>query len=194
MPLRLVIECPQAGVSRHVQPEGQHEVILDLVLERQRQANWCWAAIASSLARYYGGEAVEQDEIASRVIGVECRDPAFDERSNVYATLRDALLAVGCYSDWSPARPSFERIRSEIDAGRPLCICIEWRTTGLHYVVVTGYHERGAELRVDDPLYGPSIQRYGDFPRRYRASGAVWRNTIWTSPLSDRRSRKGADQ
>jgi hypothetical protein len=175
----------------------QPDVILDLVIERQRQANWCWAAIASSLARYYGAETVDQRQVAARILGVDrsgFEAPAFDERCNVYATLRDALRAVGCYSHWSPSRPSFERICSEIEGGRPLCICIEWRTSGLHYIVVTGYHERSAELRIDDPLHGLSIHRYADFPARYRAAGAVWRNTIWTSPPSDKRSRKGADQ
>lgn len=194
MSLRLPVECTRAGVSRHARHDGRQETILDLVIDRQRQANWCWAALASSLARYYGAETVEQHEIASRVLGMECGERGLDERSNVYATLRDALRAVGCYSHWSPARPSFERIRSEIDAGRPLCVCIEWRTSGLHYLAVTGYHEHPAELRVDDPLHGLSIHRYEEFPGQYRATGAVWRNTIWTSPPSSVRSRKGADQ
>ncbi|MEM9556465.1 MAG: papain-like cysteine protease family protein [Acidobacteriota bacterium] len=152
---------------------------LDLVVERQQRSQWCWAAIGASLARFYRTGSWSQREIASEVFGVGSCEPKSADSWDRCATLDDVLRRVGCFSHWSPGRPTFERVQSEIAAGRPLCLGLAWSDGGNHYVVVRGAFAARRELSVDDPLHGPSIQHYDSFPMGYRGGG-VWRETYWT--------------
>lgn len=149
-------------------------------LELQQGANWCWAAIASCLGRFYGTSHLSQSEIAALVL-----DPRGDSDSPAF--LNEALACAGCFSHWSPGRPTLERIIQELAEGRPLCTCIEWKNGGAHYVLITGAFLDSRELYVQDPEQGPSIQTFDNFPVRYRQSG-WWRGVYWTaldaSPLS----------
>ncbi len=154
-------------------------------MQHQELSNWCWAAIAASLSAFYGGRQLAQAEVAADVLGYACSgfraDPELAARCNVCARLDDALKAVGGYSHWSPGKPTFARIRTEIDAGRPVCFGLDWLSGGFHYAVVTGYYADAREIYVADPLHGPSVQAFEPFPSRYRGSGGVWRGTFWTA-------------
>ena len=158
--------------------------ILDFIMQPQALPKWCWAAIAVSLGQYYETRSWEQHELASALLGFDCS--SFDNqldvrlRSDNCANLDEALRLAGCYSHWSPGRPTFERLRSEIDAGRPLCLEVQWYRGGSHFLVISGYHADTREVYVDDPLNGPSVQPFENFPRSYRAFGGVWRGTFWT--------------
>ena len=160
-------------------------VVLDLVLQRQELSKWCWAAISVSLGRYYGTTERRQREVAAALLGFDCsrfgEEPEVRESADAYAMLDEALQLAGCYSHWSPGRPTFERLRAEIDAGRPVCLQIEWLRGGMHYAVVAGYDAEAAELYVEDPLHGPSVQPFEGFPGGYR-KGGFWRGTYWTCP------------
>jgi hypothetical protein len=189
--MRLKIESPEAthvcygSASRPADVERSAR-FLPVQLQRQAQSNWCWASIAASLGRYYGTRRVEQHDVASALLGEDCSafssDPALALRCNVCAMLDDALRWVGCFSHWSPGRPSFARIRVEIEAGRPLALSVNWHHGGSHFLLVTGYCRDTEELQVDDPLHGTTLQRYADFPQNYRTVGGVWRGTYWTCP------------
>lgn len=160
--------APRAAVRR----ERHH---LALTLQPQQRTNWCWAAIAASIARYYGAPQWQQQDVANAVLG-----PNVEQ--DVCAQLDDALRAVGCFSHWTMGRPPLERIRHELDAERPVCVCLEWRGGGMHYVVIDGYDVERRELRLGDTLHGPSLQQYDEFPRAYRGRPALWRATLWTEP------------
>ncbi len=159
------------------------ERVLGLALEPQSLGNWCWAAIASSIGRYYGTGDWSQADVARALLG----GPGTDTERNPtaswdeYARLDAALGAVGCFSHWSPGRPTFERVQVEIQAGRPVCVHIDWRAPGSHYVVITGYFGRTREIYVDDSRHGRSIQPYDRFPSDYHARGGVWIGTFWTT-------------
>jgi hypothetical protein len=154
-------------------------------MQRQQLSKWCWAAIAVSIADYYQSGGLCQADVASTVLGVDCSDPheaaEHGSRYNTYADLDRSLRSVGCFSHWSPGRPTFARLCSEIDAGRPLCLSIVWRNGGSHYVVVIGYHAETREIYVEDPLHGPSVHIFDKFPHSYW-NGGFWRGTFWTSP------------
>jgi hypothetical protein len=160
--------------------------MLDFVMQHQELSKWCWAAISVSMGRYYGTRYCQQHEVASALLGFDCshfqEEPEVAARCNEYAMLDEALQLVGCYSHWSPGRPTFERIQAEIDAGRPICLRVEWYRGGSHYVVLVGYYAGTREIYIEDALHGPSIQAFDKFPNNYRMSGGVWRETFWTCP------------
>ncbi|HST58109.1 MAG TPA: papain-like cysteine protease family protein [Longimicrobium sp.] len=157
-----------------------------LELEIQELGRWCWAAISASLGRFYGTRAWRQHEAAAAVLGFDCsghrEDAALRARCDVNARLDDALALAGCHSHWSAGRPTFERVVSEIGASRPVCVQLEWRHGGSHYVVLSGYHADTREVHVLDPLHGPSVQPFDGFPSGYRGTGGAWRATFWTAP------------
>jgi hypothetical protein len=177
-------EVYSSGVRR--QEEGRDSCVLDLIMQRQELEHWCWAAIAVSLGAFYGTRRMMQHEAAGALLGMDCSgfqsEPDVVSRCDVCAMLDDALKLVGCFSHWSPGRPTFERIRTEIDAGRPVCFCVDWKTGGSHYAVISGYYANTREVYVADPLHGPSVQAYSTFPTQYRGIGGFWRGTFWTSP------------
>ena len=170
-------------------------------LEPQQQSNWCWAAIAVSLARYYGvgeftqhqvalavlgtrqvyGEQVYAEQVSGEQVHAESVSP---DRFNTVALLEDALRHVGCRASWTPGRPELRDIAAEIAAGRPVCACLQWRTGDAHYVVLTGCLAETGELTVEDPLQGRSLQKFDAFPGVYRSAGTVWRGVYWTAPDS----------
>jgi hypothetical protein len=174
-----------SGVVRERKPSSDSRV-LDLIVQRQELTHWCWAAISASLGRYYGTRSWQQYEVASVLLGVDCsrfqEDPTVVERCDTEVLLSEALQLMGCYSHWSPGRPTIERIQTEIDADRAVCVHIDWYRGGSHYVVVNGYDSDSGELYISDPLHGPSIQIFDVFPHRYRVSQGVWRGTFWTNP------------
>ena len=155
-------------------PARSARSVLAVAVARQEKSNWCWAAIACSVARYYGIGTYRQADVAAGL---------FDADGwNVIAPLDEALAVAGCAGYWSPGRPAFERIGAEIDAGRPLGVCIQWPTGPAHYVLITGCFRVTREIYVDDPLHGRSVQPFADFPMTYHGLEAVWRGVYWTSP------------
>ncbi|NEW06828.1 hypothetical protein GK047_12485 [Paenibacillus sp. SYP-B3998] len=163
--------------------------VLPLILEPQQLSNWCWAALSASIGRYYGAVDMGQPEIAGKLLAMDCsrhmEEPEVATACNTVAMLDDALRLVGCFSHWSPAKPAFERIAMEIDAGRPVCLCLEWKFGGTHYAVITGYSARAGDVYIEDPLHGSSVQAYASFPGGYLGSAGYWRGTYWTqSPLN----------
>lgn len=163
-----------------------HAQVLNFVMQSQKLSKWCWAAISASLEDYYGTLHLSQHEVASAILGFDCSSyqekPEVAVRCNQYAMLDEALRLVGCYSHWSPGRPTFERIQAEIDCGRPVCPCIEWHSGGCHYVAVIGYYTDTGEIYIKDSLHGSSVQAFSQFPNTYRMSGGVWQGTFWTYP------------
>lgn len=165
---------------------------LDLVVPRQAMDRWCWAAIAASFGKYYGLWPREQVAVVSDWLGEDCAgfrtDQTLAARCNVLAMLDAVLARLGCFTHWSPGRPSWARLAEEIGAGRPVAIGLDWRAGGSHYVAITGCWLSAAagpgvrvdQIYVDDPMVGPSVQPFGSFPQDYRAGG-YWRGTYWTS-------------
>ncbi|HKF49967.1 MAG TPA: papain-like cysteine protease family protein [Terracidiphilus sp.] len=186
--MRLTIEsefAPSSSVgARFTGPEFVNGAVrLDVCLEKQHRRNWCWAAIASALGRYYGTSGASQDEIASRALASDSSrgdERAEVDEANVEFRLDRALQAAGCFSHWSAGKPVFERIRFEINMGRPLGARIEWHHGGAHYVVIHGYRDEGELVLVGDSQHGPGEYALSRFPSLYREGGA-WTETFWTS-------------
>jgi len=111
-------------------------VLLNLTLEKQQLENWCEAAIAMCLSNYYGTESFDQAQVVGKVLEVDCstyqQDPVVQKHCNQNSSLNLALTAIGCYSHWSLGKPSLERLRFEMNQGRPICLRVEWYQGGAH--------------------------------------------------------------
>lgn len=161
-------------------------VLLEVRLEEQLKSNWCWAAIASALGRYYGTSEASQREIAARLLdesgGEIACDASLEERANKAYRLDRAMVAAGCFSHWSAGKPVFDRVRFEINLGRPFCARIEWHHGAAHYVLIHGYRESGESILVADSLHGPGEYPLPEFPSRYREGGA-WTESFWSTRM-----------
>lgn len=156
----------QFGVPHGTPRRDGGRVWVDLEVEPQRSSHWCWAAIGVALAAYYHDRRLDQESVAGA--------------SNVDRPLDKVLEEHGCFGHWSMGKPSFERIRFEIDAGRPVCIRIQWYAGGAHYVVIRGCDSTLRTLLIEDSLSGPSEHVYSRFPDDYAKRGGVWTETFWT--------------
>ncbi|WP_456763885.1 papain-like cysteine protease family protein [Bradyrhizobium sp. USDA 4463] len=169
---------------------------LDFHLEYQEKTNWCWAALAVSVAKtYVSSGKYSQCEIANGELGrTDCCKQDKDEPCNVFGYLMSSLNRLDRFEQWNVRRPEkSERLRlqvrdaiqaefrSEIDQGRPLCARIAWLGGGAHFVAIYGY---AGDTEVDavaiaDPWWGLSDIDWSDFPALYRM-GAVYTDSYHT--------------
>jgi len=193
--MRLVIDSEAArsscvGGRFGAPPKFDGGVRLSVDAQEQLFGNWCWAAIASMLGRYYRTSDASQVEIASRLLHVDCArlesDANLQRSADAEMRLDTALAIVGCFSHWSAGKPLFDRVRFEINLGRPLAARIEWHAGAAHYVLVHGYRIDGKRIIVADPLHGAGEFALSDFPSNYRLGGA-WTETFWTNPSETER-------
>ncbi|WP_372394262.1 papain-like cysteine protease family protein [Azospirillum sp. HJ39] len=184
--MRLIIEPAKAqGTSWDpLAMAGGGLCLLPLQVERQRRSNWCWAAIAAAVASWYGHERRWTQEEIAATMG---QGGTGDDREEL---LGNVLAMVDCFSHWSPGRPTIARLAAEIGAGRPVGIRIARASGAGHYVLVSGCDPQTGELMIDDPLTGPCLYRFCEFPRREDGRGSVWAETIWTRPPAIRQSAR----
>lgn len=156
--------------------------LLNLVMEQQAQTQWCWAAVAVSTHRFYGGTTWGQCELVNSVLGyLDCCDKPCPELCNQAYRLGDALKATGNFSYKKDGAEEYSTIRSELEANRPLCARIDWARGGAHFVSVIGYEDsdHGGYLHVEDPIRGLSVVSVQEFSRRYQGHG-TWGYTYFT--------------
>lgn len=162
------------------------ECYLDITLGQQLKSRWCWASLASGIAGYYKTMDILQVQLADELVkSIDCEHEIYSledrQEKNVNFKLDAALKYVGCFSHWSAGKPNFDRLKFEINQGRPLCVRLEWLNGGAHYVLIKGYDWQKGTVLIDDPLHGLDRMPFEDFPEKYRISGAVWTETYWTN-------------
>ncbi|UGY18347.1 papain-like cysteine protease family protein [Bradyrhizobium septentrionale] len=164
--------------------------LLDFKNQQQEKSNWCWAAVAASVAHFYRpSSTVTQCDIANGQLGQDDCCVGGNETCNVYGYLMSSLFRVGHFSKWTARRPaSFQETQEEIGGTRPLCMRIVWNGGGAHLVTIKGYagepapgahqqDDRG--LAIADPWWGLSDIDAEEFPRGYINCGA-WTDTYYT--------------
>jgi hypothetical protein len=157
---------------------------LDFCIQHQRHSNWCWAAVATSVALFYQPAGKwTQCVVANSALGrKDCCRKGAGGTCNVIGHLQNSLTVVG-HATAPPhvvGTAGFDRAQAEIDGGRPLGARTQWEggDTG-HFVTIVGYHRVVELLTVDDPLYGRSHVDYRTFCTDYRGSG-TWTHTYYT--------------
>jgi hypothetical protein len=152
----------------------------------QQQFNWCWAAVAFSVTRYYNTTPIwtSQCQIASSGLGFVCC-PIGNNSNNcdVPWFLDQALGVTNNYKTWAPGAASIPQIQVQIDGGQPLAARIGWNDGGGHFCCVTGYSVVAGVIwvTVEDPWYKPSFVPYSTFCSKYQGYG-TWTDSYWTKP------------
>lgn len=151
---------------------------LNLRIQKQMLDNWCWAAIASSIAKFRGKGDFPLCQVASGVLGKPtcCRAPA---QCNELARLETALTLMGVYRGKIAGPPSFDVIRSEIAAGRPICIRVIPVLRLPHFTTIVGYSVLGGRpmLHLSDShgLFSGAGFAYRPFP----PNGGQWTDSYF---------------
>lgn len=162
---------------------------LEFVMEPQKRRFWCWAAVSTSVARFYEDEkkwtqcliasiARKQEDCCSDTVSEDC-----DERHS----LKDALCIVEhLRDDQSGTVPLTDEnggpsLKSELDAGCPVGSYIETKVG--HFVVLYGYNLSDGQQMID--VADPSPDRethstydFGLFVKGYH--GSKWSHTYFT--------------
>ena len=160
-------------------PKG---VRMPFEMQEQEEDHWCWAAVSASVDHYYNsGAALKQCAIASEVL--EAKDCCYNKgEHDEPAALKDALGVVKRLKNAEGGSLEFKELQAELDAGRPVCVAIEWNGGGAHFVAVSGYQVSSSGIRtieIGDPLYPNSTQDFDLFPSYYHGGGK-WEATFLT--------------
>jgi hypothetical protein len=157
---------------------------LGLAMETQEQTNWCWAAVSSSVARFFSSSSSwDQCTIVCREQNdPQCCANGGSSACNVVWYLDRALQRVGHFASMSWGATGEQRIRAELAASRPVCCRIGWTGGSGHFVALSGIRSAGPddEITVDDPFYGQSTMPLPTFRSRYRGTGS-WTHTYYTN-------------
>jgi hypothetical protein len=165
---------------------AQNWDVLAFAIQHQERTNWCWAAVAASVSRFYNpSSAFTQCSIASGELRRDCvcsGDIPDPDPCNVYGYLMSSLFRVGHFAKWIARRPAtFVQIRCEIESTRPMCARIVWDGRGAHLVAISGYtDEGGGGLAIADPWWGLSDIDFEDFPNGYINCGSCTDNYYTT--------------
>jgi hypothetical protein len=155
---------------------------LELTMQHQLQDNWCWAAVSTSVAHYFGTTTWTQCSVVSKEVGDDrCCANGSSRRCNVPWRLDKALRRVKMLNRKKDGMPGDLRdVRREIDAGRPVCMRIGWSGGGGHFIAIEGYRADNGSVAIEDPWYGTSDVPLSAFHAgRYQGTGS-WTHTYYT--------------
>ena len=153
-------------------------------MQAQTQSNWCWAATSTSVSHFYWFlSRWTQCKVAGAELNLTtCCDSPVPSACNVPWFLDRALTRTQNLVQMLSSTTSFDRIKTEIDAGRPVGARIGWSGGGGHFVCIYGYTQILGILDyfdIDDPIYGKSHLTVADFTSNYQTTGS-WTHTYFT--------------
>ena len=154
---------------------------LDFAMQHQQQTNWCWAAVATSVSLFCDPASTwTQCTVANAELSrTDCCGDGASGPCNVYGFLDTSLTTVGHLDHWTGSSSTFAELRTEIDAGRPLCARTAWSGGGAHFLAIIGYRILQEMLAVDDPWYGKSDVSFATFGSSYQGTG-TWTHSYFT--------------
>jgi hypothetical protein len=161
-------------------------------MQKQLHSNWCWAAVAVSVARHFAPDSTWcQCRLASRMAKLEklkvagcgtCRNSSGVSRKCDQPWYLDRALRIVKQLNGTPELTplSFRQTVERIKAGRPVCVRILWGAgPAAHFVVITGYLQTksGSWVDVEDPDTGSSTWLFEEFLSNYYYSQGAWVDT-----------------
>lgn len=151
-------------------------------MQMQTQSNWCWAATSTSVSHFYWFWSTwTQCRVANGELGhSDCCHSPVPSACNVPWYLDKALTRTNNFVSIT-GQVSFQQVRDEINAGRPVGARIGWNGGGGHFMVIYGYSLIAGTtyFDIDDPIYGKSHLSVSDFSTNYQGSGS-WTHTYFT--------------
>lgn len=175
-----VARSPRAAAA----PAKGRSHCLKFRMQHQLHSNWCWAAVATSVALFYNPTRKwTQCGVANRELGrKDCCAKRANGQCNAIGHLQCSLTIVG-HAEQPPfikGTVPFTRAQREIDGGRPLGVRTQWFGGDIgHFIAIVGYHTEFEMLTVEDPTYGRSYVDYHTFCADYRGAG-TWTHSYCT--------------
>jgi hypothetical protein len=150
----------------------------------QDQTEWCWAACAQMVLRFYGDDAVRQCDLATELFGnptccadpssALCNEPAqVPDIAGVYTRRgRNANLVNGSVP--------FATLQAEINANRPVEVGFAWNDGTCHQALLCGWNvdATGPLLLVHDPWWHSGAVYYVNLVAAYGSGSWQW---TWVS-------------
>ena len=162
--------------------------VLNFAMQDQEESEWCWAAVAASIALHYSGSSPwTQCKVAEAELNEKkcCQKPvpsACNRRWRLHSTLRTTQNL----SRYTTRREAFAVIQQEINNGRPLCARIGWKgSISGHFVLIDGYDESSGTqfvmVRDPNPLVRTALVNYATLVKGYQGTGS-WTDSFFTQP------------
>jgi hypothetical protein len=153
---------------------------LSFIVQHQLQTQWCWAAVTSSVAAYYQNTAWPQCRVVNdQLKQAMCCASGSASACNQPFYLDSALGRAGVLANFTTGTLTLRQIMTEIDAGRPIGVRMQWSGGGGHFITVRGYSDQNI-VDVEDPWYGHVSVDYTTFTVRYQGTGR-WTHSYRTS-------------
>lgn len=149
---------------------------LSFTMQIQTESNWCWAAVSTSVSRYFNSLSTwSQCTVAdSAWARTDCCGGGSSGPCNQPWYLDRALTIVNCFDRMTGTPEHFPVVQSEISAQRPLCSRIGWYVGGGHFTAIAGWQitADGTEYyEIHDPIWGVQIVSRIKYETAYRSSG-----------------------
>jgi hypothetical protein len=152
-------------------------------VQTQLQSQWCWAAVSTSVAVFFGSTGWSQCQVAADELNpLDCCGADASTGCNIPWYLDTALQRVGHFGRMDASSEPFTVVQGEINGGRPLGCRIQWVGGGAHFVALGGWSSAtdGTEyVDVYDPYYGFVQATYNSFVSSYRTSGDDWTHSYF---------------
>jgi Papain-like cysteine protease AvrRpt2 len=146
-----------------------------LTVEKQQHSNWCWAAVAVSVARYYQKNGFNPPEtecsLAGRFLsGKCCQEPFPDGACDLPHSLEDVLRHFNLLVGPQHGKFSFEVTNRLIQGGTPVPVYISWGRGAGHFVVLTNSlvtKDGDPAVYVSDPFFTSHWVLFDEFTQGY---------------------------
>jgi hypothetical protein len=167
-------------------PGGSRLTIdLGFDVERQEQSQWCWAAVAVSVARHFDSASRWRQctVVNAELNQTSCCDDGGSPSCGRPWYLDRALATVAHLHAVRSGALDFSEAYAEVVANQPPCMRIGWAGGGGHFVAVVGVRQAGGDrfLRIGDPLHGTVEEGWTDPAEPYMGYGS-WTDPYFTQP------------
>jgi hypothetical protein len=174
-----------AGAGRWANRVGLARLAADVGVTPQSQRHWCWAACAEAISRFYAETSSwTQCTIADAVLGKgDCCQGSRDcDRPRCVYEALEQTRNLAWRRDGACSR---SEVLSELRAGRPLVLRIQWGSKPRgHFVILDGYRPPGIFL-VRDPAGARRLElSWRRLKHRYDGLG-WWTHTYTTQADAD---------
>ena len=161
---------------------------LAMVVQKQTQTNWCWAATSTSVSLFFdSGSRWTQCKVANTTLGKsDCCGSGANGHCNVPYYLDDALTTTGNFDRFATGTEDFSSVQEEINRNRPLCIRVGWFGGGGHFLCIVGWIEAASGTSyydLSDPIYGDSQVALATLGGSYQGSG-TWSHSYFVRSTS----------
>src|SRR5215475_6827102 len=176
--------APVGAAARAGSAGGGEQSLSGFSMQQQQQTEWCWAAVSTSVAAFFGSTAWTQCRVAAAELSpLNCCGADAGNGCNQPWYLDAALARVGHFSRIDAANSPFSVVQTEIDQGHPLGCRIAWVGGGAHFVALGGWlvaADGTQYVRVYDPYYGFKETSYSGFVSAYHTEGDSWTHSYFT--------------